>query len=180
MRLPLLTERNRKKALRVVLRLALVTLFAGCGKPDSASVPSPANSTCANVSYVGAAAATPASIIYPLETTATYGAQSKITITRGVAPFQVSSSSFVGLSKTKTSSTLTDGNGQPIFEIFIDKADAVPSTVDPSCTTYVFYLQPIGPFITGTYIEQVSVRDSTSSQFDIEVKATVKIPVVTP
>ncbi len=157
--------------------LALVALLAACGKPESASVPTPSNSACANISYVGEVATSPASITYALLTTSAAGAQSKVTITRGVAPFQVSSTSFVGLGKTGSASQLTDGTGQPILDVFINESDAVASTVDPSCTTYVFYLQPIGPFNPAkTYTEYVTVRDSSASSFSVEVKVTSTVP----
>lgn len=166
---------------RVVSGLALVAFFAGCGMPPSSVVPTPSNSACANVSYVGEVATNPSSITYNLETTSAAGAQSKVTITRGVAPFEVSSSSFVGLGKTGSTSTLTDGTGQPILGIYLDETDAVSSAVDPSCTTYVFYLQPIGPFNpANTYTEYVTVRDSTSSSFNMEVKVISKVPLAKP
>lgn len=177
MRLPLLTEKSRKKIFRNALPLALTALLAACGKPDSAVVPTPSSSTCSNVSYVGAVATSPTSIKYYLETTALVGAQNKITITKGVAPFQISSTGFVGLGKTASISALTDGNGVAIDNMVLNETDAVPDTVDPSCSTYIFYLQPIGPFTpAATYTEYVTVRDSVSNTFDLEVKITSSIP----
>lgn len=156
--------------------LSLIAL-AACGEPDSATVPALSDASC-SVTTIGAPTIDPsAGYNYNLLTTSTSGSQAKVTISGGIPPFQISAQGFVGLSKTKTTTTFTDATGDAVIDLYLATDDAISSTVDPSCTTYVFYLQPLGPFsLAGDYSEDVTIRDSNGSTTTVSIAVTSSEP----
>jgi len=154
--------------------LLFASLFFSCGLADESLPPAPANSACANRISVGKMTVSPATVDYPLLSTIGngLGAPFKITISGGYAPYQITSASFVSLSKTKAIAVL------PPNSILLEEVDAVPIITDPSCTTYEFYLQPnLGANPSaGSFADIVTVRDRNGDTVELPVTVTVAAP----
>jgi len=164
---------NRKLFLVGIFTAGFLSLLlSSCGLADESPVPTPANSSCANTISVGKMTLIPASMTWTLLTTGNgIGQVARITISGGYPSYQVTSSTFTVVSKTEIPTSLDTPSS-----VTIDKADAVPITTDPSCTTFVFYLIPVINPIEGSWSDIVVVRDSKGDTVEFTVTVTVKAP----
>lgn len=154
------------------LLISLAFCFQACDKVQGEKIPTAPTALDPNCYNVEAktVSATPSAYSYAIYTTNTVGGQAKVTILGGIAPFQVTSNSFVAFGKT-TGATFSSTN------LVLTKDDKSVYSVDPSCTTFVFYLQPVGgPYVAGSYSDTVYVRDSTGSYTTLTITLTVSEP----
>ncbi|MFQ5431899.1 MAG: hypothetical protein ACE5EN_05280, partial [Nitrospinota bacterium] len=147
--------------------LFVAVIASACGEESSSSVPTASTANCAAYSYTssstvsvspsagyayGGIAVPPATITFNDTTVA----PAKVTITSGFPPFGVSAQSFASMSLAYAG-PYAFGTGF----LSITAADAVASTSDPSCMTYVFWVVPEpGAVPAGTYSDMITVTDS--------------------
>lgn len=171
----------KRNSFLFLFTLFVALFFAACGEEDSATVPMANRSNCATYSYSstpdlaispsGGYSYAATTAVAPANTIAIAPSPAKVTITGGYPPFGVSATQFVSMALTYAGTYVTPDAASEGF-LPIATTDAVASTNDPSCMTYVFWVTPIGTFGVGTVADSLVITDSKGST------ATLTITVV--